>query len=702
MISIDSFRDDPTDGTRETDELNRYEFAETIAKVIRDIRSKDSSSSVLGLVGDWGSGKSSVLAMVEKILKKSDDSWSVVDFNPWSYSNENAITLGFFKELNGAFTDAEDMKDARKALGQLASSFSWLGVATTPWGFDSSGALKGIGKLITGDGESRIKAKTEEAIRALKRPILVVIDDLDRLDTQELLLLFKLIRLVGRLPNIYYLLGYDERTLTSLLCATPGISDGERAQDFLEKVVQVRFDMPQLTENQVSSITYSLLENMTTKHSLQLSPSDVSRLEFSYQQCLSIRFNSPRSIRRFFMQVEASFSSLKGEVDFVDFLQITWLRTFYPELYVELHSLKYSLTKPITDLMRTPGEYSQVSIDWQERIRKSLKSPEDLRPLMKLLGNMFYPIRATANSGNSGENFEQIGKRLGIGNSDYFDRYFIFGIPREDLANERVELALRDLDTIGESLYTSELRQFLELNPNSATQKIEVVLEKGIIHPLSVLEFLKSEFPLIEKDPSNPFNGSNSISGLARRILSNLDFPSLSLFVSMESKKPEEILFNASLIDSIIRGGNLLVKLSAAKWEEWKLRVSREIILALDARSPGASNDFDDFSRRIFWIWSRIEPSYAATWFKSKKAEWGTMGSLMRLVPSGYGNSGGGVIPVLFELEPEMVEQFYGLDQAKLDLAGQFEASNIRDLPTYPLDTHVNRQEFVFRALRKS
>ena len=46
----------------------------------------------------------------------------------------------------------------------------------------------------------------------LDQPILVVIDDLDRLQPDELLLVFKLIRLVGRLPSVGYILAFDERT----------------------------------------------------------------------------------------------------------------------------------------------------------------------------------------------------------------------------------------------------------------------------------------------------------------------------------------------------------------------------------------------------------------------------------------------------------------------------------------------------------
>ncbi len=45
----------------------------------------------------------------------------------------------------------------------------------------------------------------------------MILDDLDRLTAEELMQVFKLVRLVGRLPYVYYLLGYDEQTLVDLI-----------------------------------------------------------------------------------------------------------------------------------------------------------------------------------------------------------------------------------------------------------------------------------------------------------------------------------------------------------------------------------------------------------------------------------------------------------------------------------------------------
>lgn len=80
------------------------------------------------------------------------------------------------------------------------------------------------------------------------QPILVVVDDLDRLTAEELLAAFKLVRLVGRFPHVHYMLSYDEHTLIVLLDHTDLVSasDERRGLDDLEKIVQVRIDMPLL------------------------------------------------------------------------------------------------------------------------------------------------------------------------------------------------------------------------------------------------------------------------------------------------------------------------------------------------------------------------------------------------------------------------------------------------------------------------
>ena len=77
----------------------------------------------------------------------------------------------------------------------------------------------------------------------------MVLDDIDRLHAEELLMVFKLVRLVGRLPNVYYLLAYDEATVLAVITNTKlAGNDMDRARRYLEKMVQLRLVVPPINE----------------------------------------------------------------------------------------------------------------------------------------------------------------------------------------------------------------------------------------------------------------------------------------------------------------------------------------------------------------------------------------------------------------------------------------------------------------------
>lgn len=71
------WRDDPIHEVRQ-DRLGRATFAENSARLIRDTHSA-MSSVVYGLEGPWGSGKSSVISMINSFLTgPADSQWRVV------------------------------------------------------------------------------------------------------------------------------------------------------------------------------------------------------------------------------------------------------------------------------------------------------------------------------------------------------------------------------------------------------------------------------------------------------------------------------------------------------------------------------------------------------------------------------------------------------------------------------------------------
>lgn len=203
------FSDDPVDGSPEApDLLGRHDYAGHLAKLLDAVRAQ-SESSVMALVGSWGSGKSSVLAMAIRELQTTSGSngWLIAEFNPWMQSDLESLLAGFFAELREALPKDRKWKETRKKIGEFGKSVSPLGKLGSLVGVDGSEIAKAMSTLIGGDtSATATKKKAEEALRELRRPILMVVDDLDRLTPHELLLVFKLVRLVGRLPNVYYLL----------------------------------------------------------------------------------------------------------------------------------------------------------------------------------------------------------------------------------------------------------------------------------------------------------------------------------------------------------------------------------------------------------------------------------------------------------------------------------------------------------------
>jgi Cdc6-like AAA superfamily ATPase len=240
--------------TRQEDVLGRRGFSEALAHAIQEWSGKE--SLVLALYGAWGNGKSSIKNMVIECLRSDSPEVFAVDFNPWHLANRPTLSEAFFDEL-GIALGKGDLGSNRLRKSVLAKYRRWahqlqggrdlvqavrnffgvvlivVGTATLTAAWVHSqvvtivlGALvllAGLLALISKFMDAAIKllevgteigpksiseAKVEIAVdlRRLKRPILVVLDDLDRLTPTEILEVFQLIKGNGDFPNVIYLI----------------------------------------------------------------------------------------------------------------------------------------------------------------------------------------------------------------------------------------------------------------------------------------------------------------------------------------------------------------------------------------------------------------------------------------------------------------------------------------------------------------
>lgn len=110
------WRDDPIQ-TVADDRLRRAPVARRAAQLIAANHSEQ-SSVVYGLEGPWGSGKSSVIALIAEYLTESPASkWRIVPFTPWATSG----TEGLFSEFFAALSTLEAGRGKRRLRKTITS-----------------------------------------------------------------------------------------------------------------------------------------------------------------------------------------------------------------------------------------------------------------------------------------------------------------------------------------------------------------------------------------------------------------------------------------------------------------------------------------------------------------------------------------------------------------------------------------------------
>ncbi|WP_129289945.1 P-loop NTPase fold protein [Streptomyces sp. N1] len=463
------FRDDPDP---ENDRLEREDFARRTVCALGEIR-RQSKSSVAGLIAPWGAGKSTTLEIIIKGLEQHDtDPWVVVDLNPWLYSDVESLQLGFFVSLREALPRGKRWGKKRERVGDFFTAISPMGKVNGLVGIDASSALESIGERIAGDvSVNTLRKRAEEALGKVDRPILFVMDDLDRLTPEELLMVFKLVRLVGRLPNVYYLLAYDEKTLLDLIQQTSVASGNRaRAREYMEKIIQVRFDVPDLRPAQKAHLVESAISELLTTYAIELSEDEEQYFSASYRSCLRNYLTTPRSVNRYFAQVDAFYDSLNKEVAFVDFALLTFIRTFEPGVYKNLTGAwRDELLGESVDFMLSSKKESATDREarWQGMLSEADVTLANIPGIYKVLSSLFPKLR-----GDSISHSSRRGAESGIGDRDYFDRYFSFGVPGDDISDVAMRQMVDAIDQASDKASLGVLRDALASDTRRTCRKL--------------------------------------------------------------------------------------------------------------------------------------------------------------------------------------------------------------------------------------
>jgi len=322
----------------EDDALGRYNSASVFADQVLSCDSK--SGLVVGLLGQWGSGKTSFLNLAA--IRFVEQDVPVLTFNPWMFSGAEQLVASFFIELAaqlklrpGLAGIADDLED----YGEGFSGLIWLPLVG-PW----IERGRGVGKLLTKmlqrrkEGVGARRDKLRKALVELGKPIVVVIDDIDRLSTNEIRDVFKLVRLTANFPNVIYVLAFDRRRVEDAL-DDQGIS----GRDYLEKILQVAVDLPAVQPDVLNRQVFGAIDAVFDGID-NIGPFDQDAWPDVYMEVIRPLLRNMRDVRRYAVAVHGTVRELAGQVEQVDVLGLEAIRVFLPHVFAELHSSINGLT----------------------------------------------------------------------------------------------------------------------------------------------------------------------------------------------------------------------------------------------------------------------------------------------------------------------------------------------------------------------
>lgn len=382
------------------DLLNRNHSAEEFAKHIFSFDYKE--GLVVGICGEWGCGKTSYINLMRPELEKKA---VVIDFNPWLFSDTHNLVSLFFTEMATQLKESsegssitENLKELVKVLGDLGEMFSIF--SSIPYFGVIGKVLEVLSKKFKSDKSLQEKRKKLiDILENAEKPIIVILDDVDRLSSDELQSILKLVRLTGNFPNIIYLLSFDRERVVKTL--DDSNIDGEA---YLEKIIQVPFDIPKVSQQLLQDHLFNSL-NSILGNDINL---DKTRWSGVYFDIVKPNINNLRDVRRYISSLAYTFAQFKNKIDSVDLISIELIRVFFPQVFRKIFELKEHI----------------FSLDKNEESKKILKDFSQNDILGKaILEHIFEITNLDSNSRyfSSTNNFK---KNKRIADPVFFNLYF--------------------------------------------------------------------------------------------------------------------------------------------------------------------------------------------------------------------------------------------------------------------------------------
>lgn len=342
-----------------------------VEHTLKKIDPKESYS--IGILSEWGIGKTSYMHLIKSYLKDESKHFITIGFNPRLSKTVELIQKDFFDIL-------------RQKLSPYCFFFSPLvnRYMQSINVLDNS-IINSITNILSFSSNKHYRKKIAKALSSIEKQIVIFIDDLDRLNKEEIIEVFKLIYENASFPNIIFITAYDKKYICNLLSDLSNTQNTPYSDKFFDKEVNV----PIRTYGDYYKI---LIDQLKEKYPIEDKTGIVivdgkQRTEHIYYSSLynfPIKYflHTPRDIKRFLTLFEEVYDKVRDEANFVDLFLLTLLRYKFNKVYQMIYD------KEIIELKSNTGYTLKAS--------EIIKTYEFSDEVIKILEHLF-PINDSIN-----------------------------------------------------------------------------------------------------------------------------------------------------------------------------------------------------------------------------------------------------------------------------------------------------------------
>lgn len=494
--------DQPISGELDSpDRLGRSHFAALVGASL--LLEQDSPGIVVSIEGPWGYGKTSVINLIQKYFKTLDEPERpiVIGFNPWMVSGTDNLTQEFLVQLASEIGKPDRPEETRNAASQLLSYSKVFSVmkyipGAEPWASIVGDVIEGAGAAADAIGKLKELSMEEkrdrvvEAIRQLDCPLVVFIDDLDRLPPDEVFHMVRMVKAVADFPRVSFVLAFDPEYVRETL-EKHGISNSSQ---YLDKIIQVRLPLPVVERKAIEDLVNEELKALHPDATKDHFPENKHRLAEIYQTSVKHLLATPRDVRKLFNNLKMREPLIRGEVEFADLFALEALAVKAPAIYADIRSNPVAYTG--NDANDWDFEEPDKKIEKYKEQREQLIGAINInsrRYVIKLLEQIF-PLLTPNAYGSNTHDFNRKNGRVSA-----FDRLMValkFGLPISEVSRNLIQKFLVEdysrEEVLKEVSNEETLERFID-QLNLAAEQVDVVNPVDFISRLVSL----AEQPLV-------------------------------------------------------------------------------------------------------------------------------------------------------------------------------------------------------------